>query len=285
VPGSVLLTGAAGYLGQCLVASAPPGVSLHLVQHEAPPVAVPPGATVHTLDLADDRVVDALFARVGPQLVIHTAANMAPDRLESAIVRATENVCAGCAKSGAYLVHMSTDMVFDGEHAPYAEADQPSPISAYGRAKAAAEVSVLARLAGQSTIVRTSLITGASPLDPRSQWVAGSLQAGEPVSLFVDELRCPIWVEDLAAAVWELALAERSEPIVHIAGPEAISRYALGLLIANHAGLPAAGIRPALGRDQQPPRPRDLRLDTRLATGLLQRRIRPISEIFARAEG
>jgi dTDP-4-dehydrorhamnose reductase len=281
----VLVTGASGYLGGYLVTQAPPHLDLHLVQHLAPVTAARPGMAIHTLDLADGHAVDTMFAQARPDVVIHAAASTATDRLESAIARSTENVCAASAHCGAYLVHVSTDMVFDGEHSPYTELHAPSPISAYGRAKAAAESRVLADLPGRATVVRTSLIAGAEPLDPRSEWVARALQGEGKIPLFVDELRCPIWVEDLAAALWELALRHSREPIIHVAGPEAISRYALGLLIANCMGLSPANIVPAPSRSYQPPRPRDLRLDTRLACRLLDRRIRPISDVFARETG
>ncbi|HBY94606.1 MAG TPA: hypothetical protein DEP84_11705, partial [Chloroflexi bacterium] len=176
---------------------------------------------------------------------------------------------------------LSTDALFDGEHAPYTEADLPAPVHVYGRAKAAAEVEVRVLPTGQACIVRTSLITGAEPLDPRSVWVAESLRLGRPITLFVDELRCPIWIEDLAAAIWELAAMENWPPVLHVAGPEALSRYTLGLLIAAHQGLPVEGITRGYNRDLAVPRPRDVRLDTRLAAQVLHRQPRPISEVFA----
>lgn len=277
----ILITGASGYLGRTLVALAPNGAALHLVRHRTPLAVVPPAARVHTLDLAADEAVTALVAQVRPALVIHTAASVRPEALEPAVVHATANVVAACARTGARLLHLSTDALFDGEQAPYSEADSPAPVHAYGRAKAAAEEQVRLLPAGQACVVRTSLITSAEPLDPRSAWVAESLRLGRTITLFVDELRCPIWVEDLAAAIWELAMMETWPPVLHVAGPEALSRYALGLLIAARAGLSPAGITPGRNRDHPQPRPRDVRLDTRLASRLLRRRPRPISEVFA----
>ena len=280
-PPTVLITGAAGYLGQAVTALAPPGVMLQLVRHFAPLPSAPAEAAVYTVDLADSQAVAALFAAANPGVVIHTAASVSPDRFESAIVQGTRNIVSACARSGAYLIHVSSDMVFDGEHAPYSETDMPNPITAYGRAKATAEELARSLPAGQATIVRTSLITNNAPLDARSEWVARSLQTNQPITLFVDELRCPIWVEDLASAIWELAVGDHRVPVIHIAGAEALSRYALGLLIANYAGLPTTKIGCALNRSQLPARPRDLRLDTRLATRLLGRALRPISVLFA----
>lgn len=279
--GPILITGASGYLGRTLMTMAPPAQALHLVQHQAPLSAVPPGSELHPLDLADGEAVSRLFERVQPALVIHAAANMALEAMDRSIVRATAHVAAGCAATGARLLHLSTDALFDGENAPYTESDMPMPVHAYGRAKAAAEAFVRPLPSGRACIVRTSLITGVEPLDPRSAWVADSIRQHRHITLFVDELRCPIWVEDLAAALWELAAMETWLPVLHIAGPEALSRYALGLLIAAYEGLPVSGLSCGLSPDQPSPRPRDARLDTRLATRLLRRRLSPISEIFA----
>ncbi len=101
----------------------------------------------------------------------------------------------------------------------------------------------------------------------------------------MDELRCPIWVKELAAQLWEIgALPHREAPGVwHLAGSEAVSRYALGLLIAARFELDPASITPGRSRDAVPARPRDVRLLTPRADRMLGCRARPISELFAGA--
>ncbi|MBI3538418.1 MAG: sugar nucleotide-binding protein [Chloroflexi bacterium] len=81
---------------------------------------------------------------------------------------------------------------------------------------------------GNFVIVRTSLVYGFNPLDPRT---AQTLN-GEMPHLFSDEYRCPIFVSDLADAVIELAQNNFSG-ILHIAGAQKISRYDFGLLLAR----------------------------------------------------
>ena len=109
-----------------------------------------------------------------------------------------------------------------------------------------------------------------------------ALRRGNPVRLFTDELRCPIAVEDLAAQLWEVALLtpERRAGVWHLAGPEAVSRYALGVLLALRHGVDPAAIVPALSASAPAPRPRDLRLLTPRADRELLTRARPVSAVL-----
>ncbi|WP_338088147.1 SDR family oxidoreductase [Longimicrobium terrae] len=268
----------AGLLGAELIRGAPASASLFATRRNAPVHAVPNAQ----VDLADDGAVAGLFAAVRPELVIHTAYSARDG--ERDIVRATGNVVDGCLSSGARLIHMSTDALLDGESAPYAESARPDPVHEYGRHKAAAEDDVRTRLPA-SAIIRTSLIVRAEPPDAGSAWVIDTLRGGDPIRLFTDELRCPIAVQDLAAQIWEIAAlpAADSAGVWHLAGPEAVSRYALGLLIAQRHGLDAGAIIPVPSASSPAPRPRDLRLLTTRADRALRTRARPVSSVLARA--
>ncbi|MBB4635109.1 dTDP-4-dehydrorhamnose reductase [Longimicrobium terrae] len=274
----ILITGGAGLLGAELIRGAPASASLFATRRNAPVHAVPNAQ----VDLADDGAVAGLFAAVRPELVIHTAYSARDG--ERDIVRATGNVVDGCLSSGARLIHMSTDALLDGESAPYAESARPDPVHEYGRHKAAAEDDVRTRLPA-SAIIRTSLIVRAEPPDAGSAWVIDTLRGGDPIRLFTDELRCPIAVQDLAAQIWEIAAlpAADSAGVWHLAGPEAVSRYALGLLIAQRHGLDAGAIIPVPSASSPAPRPRDLRLLTTRADRALRTRARPVSSVLARA--
>lgn len=274
----VLITGGAGLVGRALIRLAPDGWDLHATQR----VHAVHGARVHQVELSQAGAVAQLFATVRPELVFHTAYSM--QHGDQDIVAATRNVVAGCAAAGSRLLHLSTDLVFDGERGPYGESAQRAPVSDYGWWKARAEEEVQARIP-HASIVRTSLVTELAPPDPRVAWIADSLRRKDPLTLYVDELRCPISVADLTAQLWEIATLPADEPagVWHLAGPEALSRYALGLLIAAHFGLNPAGITPGRSRDATPRRPRDVRLLTARVDRVLRCKARPISELFAGA--
>lgn len=274
----ILITGGAGLLGSELIARAPAGVELHATQRRTPVT----GAQAHTIELSDVDATGALLGRLRPDLVIHTAYSQSVETAERDILRATESLVHACARGGCDLVHVSTDAVFDGEHAPYAEAGEPAPVHAYGRWKAAAERAVRERLP-HAAIIRTSLIVRADPPDSGSAWVLDGLRRGEPVRLFVDELRCPIAVEDLASQLWELAAlpASARAGLWHLAGPEAVSRYTLGVLLARRHGVDADAIIPARSLGAGLQRPRDLRLLTTRVDRELRTRVRPISEVLS----
>ncbi len=270
----ILVTGGAGLVGSSLIATASDGVEVHATERHAPVVE----ATGHTIDLADPDVPVGLLAAIRPDVVVHTAYSTAD--LERDVIAATRSVAAACAIQGAALVHLSSDVVFDGEHAPYAEDAPLVPVHAYGRAKAEAEADVVSAVP-DAAIVRTSLVCATDPLDPRSAWVVDTLRAGRPITLFTDEIRCPVRADDLALMLWDLVAlprAERAGPW-HLVGPEAMSRSALGMVLAEAHGLDPAGITAVSSRDQPDPRPRDLTLTAERSAGL-PTRPRPVATLW-----
>ena len=276
----LLITGGSGYLGRGLARQA--AAEWHVVAtyfSHPDPLA---GCQTVPLDVRDGPAVARLVADLRPTAVIHTAADMgSPEAMQAVIVEGTRHVAAAAA--GARLVAMSSDVLFDGEHGPYGEADPPDPITPYGRAKAEAERAVV-ELCPEAAIVRTSLIYGFHPPDPRTLWVVDSLRNSQPIMLFTDELRCPVWVEQLAAAVLELAGLEGGEAggVWHLAGAQALNRYEFGGRLARAYGLDPAGITPGLSRDSGTIRPRDCRLEIRKAQARLRSPLWGVDEVMGR---
>ena len=113
------------------------------------------------LDVRDADAVDRLVGDLCPDVVIHTAYSEAGDDTAREVnVAGSRNVARAAAEVGARLVHVSTDLVFDGALGrPYTEDDEPRPVIEYGRQKLDAELAVREALP-ETLIARTSLIYG-----------------------------------------------------------------------------------------------------------------------------
>lgn len=281
---TLFITGISGYVGQAAAAqAATAGFAVTGAYFRNAPSALPSSVALHRAAIDQ---IPALIRRLRPDVILHAAAAWrTEEEAQAVIVDGTRGITEAAAETGARLIHMSTDLVFDGERGPYSEDDPPAPVNLYGAAKAEAERIVadsfsLAKeghpewsvteskgglpLPASAVIVRTSLVTCFDPPDPRTQPILAALRGERaPFTLFTDEYRCPVRTEDLAAALVELA-GGNFAGILHVAGPERLSRYDLGKRIAASHGLdPAAGLRAGLSTDSGMIRPRDcsLRID------------------------
>ncbi|GCD94703.1 SDR family oxidoreductase [Embleya hyalina] len=261
---TVLIIGGSGFLGTELVRQAAAS-SAHAT---AATFSTRPGGTPrvpwHALDLRDPARIEALMAEVQPRVVIN-ATSGGPDWPITA--EGPIRLAMAAANHGSRLVHVSSDAVFSGAHVHYDESCLPDPLTPYGAAKAAAETGI--RLVNPKAIIaRTSLIIG----DRRSEHVRAvhDLAAGTRTGvLFTDDIRCPIHVTDLAAALLELAHGDRSG-IHHLAGPDAISRHELGTLIAERDNLDPTRLPKGRRAATTLPGPLDVRLDSQATQATLQ---------------
>jgi dTDP-4-dehydrorhamnose reductase len=226
------------------------------------------------LDVRDARAVRRLVQEFGPAAIVHTAYRQEGPDAHAVTVDGSANVAAAARAAGARLVHLSTDVVFDGRAGrPYTEADLPTPCTAYGAAKAEAELAVAAACP-EACLVRPSLIVGGDG-SSRHEQLALDVAAGRlELAFFVDEIRCPVHVGDLAAALLELAGGSYAGPL-HVTGPDAVSRLELAELVTGRTDLP--GERSA---DLAKPRPLDCRLDTARARALLKTPLRGVRELY-----
>jgi dTDP-4-dehydrorhamnose reductase len=234
----------------------------------------PAGCEPLRLDVRDAAAVDAAFASVMPERVIHTAYAQSDD----AVTRdGAANVASAAAAVRARLVHLSTDVVFSGRLGrPYRETDRPDPVTAYGQTKAEAERAVAERCGG--AIVRTSLLLAGDESSTHERTALEAAAGRAPYGFYSDELRCPIAVADAAAALVELAHSPVSG-LLHVAGPDAVSRYELACLVARAHGQPAGAIPSASGAAAAG-RPADCRLDSGWARSLLAARPRGIRSVL-----
>jgi len=277
---SLLVTGGSGFLGGAVVARAAAGwaCSFTYASHE------PPGApaAAYRMDLRDPGAVRRVVERARPSAIIHTAIPRDEAEFDEVIVQGSESIAVQASAVGARLVHVSTDMVFDGEHAPYDEDAMPAPITAYGRAKAEAEERVR-RASPDAVIVRVPLLYSLDPPDPRGAKMVEDLETGVPVTLFTDERRTPAEVGDVAQALLEVARypAHTLPPILHLGGPEVLTRWEFGTSFLEALGLSTQAVRAQTLAESGLVRPRDLTLVSRRTPPEITRGLRPFSAVAA----
>ncbi|HEY0786431.1 MAG TPA: dTDP-4-dehydrorhamnose reductase [Acidobacteriaceae bacterium] len=191
---NLLVTGGTGQLGREL-------------QHTLAPLGTVFAPPRETLDLADPASIRATIRAVRPRWIVNAGAYTAVDKAESepnlayAINRDAVRIIGeeACA-TGAAVVHLSTDYVFDGAStAPYVETDPTGPISVYGSSKLAGEAALAA--------------TGAAHLIFRTSWVYGShgknflltilklVRERETLRVVADQHGSPTWSRDLARMI------------------------------------------------------------------------------------
>lgn len=271
----LLITGGSSYLGQHLVPAATATFDLCYTFYSHDPLEISQG---RQLDIRDRATVHRLVSDFRPDVVIHAAgSNRGPD-MENVIRLGAEHICEAAKASGARLIHISTDVVFDGASPPYRESDPPSPIHDYGRAKAKAEqiVSTLP----DHVIVRTSLIYGLEIADHSTEWMRRALLAGEPVTLFENQFRNPVWAETLSQACLELAASD-FQGILNVAGSQNMSRADFGLKLLDWWDVTERSTL-TIGASSSE-WPLDCRLDLSLAREVLETPLLGVDEVLRNA--
>ncbi len=274
----LLVTGASGQLGRRVARAAIASGWRVTGTYLREPVEIR-GVDWQRLDVRQRDQVDALVHAVRPDAVVHTAFLLAGPGFWTINADGAAHVARAACEVGARLIHISSDSIFDGEHAPYSEADPPSPITPYGASKAAAETAVGSLMPG-AAIVRTSLIIDDDPLDNHSRMIMDIAAGRRSEALFTDEIRCPIAAADLAAAVIELIGLPYAGPI-HVVGPDDVSRHELGTLVACRYGLDPALLPESTLAQSGLCRPANLRLDISRARDLLATPLRGVHEFLS----
>lgn len=240
--GRTLIVGS-GFVGRAVAARiAERGGSAVLASRRRPAAAT---ADWVPLDAADPAACARVVRSVGPDdlVLVHGPSDVSwceanPERAAELHAGAAANLVA--AAGGRRLLLVSTDNVFDGSSAANHEATPTAPANAYGRAKLRAERAV--REAPDATVLRVSLVYGWEP-EGAAKWLnffaacAHRLRAGEPVAAPEDQWTTPVLVEDVAA-VTAAALAPGAPELLHLGGPDRISRADWAEAIADGLGAP-----------------------------------------------
>jgi dTDP-4-dehydrorhamnose reductase len=189
----IIITGGRGQLGRALQGA--------LAPHQVSSLDLP------ETDVTDREAVRRALDELGPDLVIHAAAWTDTARCESDPERAllvngegSRNVAEACARTGAALLYVSTNEVFDGETSePYREGDAPNPINVYGRSKLEGELRVQSATE-RYYIVRTSWLYGPGRVSFPEKILRAAAKAGSLKGV-TDEIASPTSTGDLASAI------------------------------------------------------------------------------------
>ncbi len=239
----VLVTGAGGALGRAVVSAFDDKdvVGLDHVQ----------------LDVADrDAVLQAVGA-VAPDVVVHTGAwtdvdgcESDPDRAFRVNALGTRHVVEGARLTGARVVYVSTDYVFDGlASRPYVEWDVTNPLSVYGRSKLGGEH----ELHPADTLVRTSWVCGRHGRN-FVKTILTRAREGQPLRVVDDQHGCPTFTDDLAAMIRRLAV-ERRPGVYHVTNQGVTTWFQLAREVVAMAGLDPEQVLPVATAELDPPRP------------------------------
>ncbi|MDG4859098.1 sugar nucleotide-binding protein [Streptomyces sp. T-3] len=269
----ILIVGGSGFLGAELVRQAVAAGWETAATYRSRPGDIP-GASWHQLDLRAPERIDEVLDGTAPDALVNASSGKGDWAVTA---DGAVRVAMAAARRGCRLVHVSSDAVFSGSQARYDETCLPDPVTPYGAAKAAAETAVRLSVPA-AAVVRTSLIIGygRSVHERRVHELVADPRGGV---LFTDDIRCPVHVVELAAALGELAVSDQAG-VFHLAGTDALSRYELGVLVARRAGLDAARLPGGRRADSGLSGALDVRLDGRVTQGCVRTRLRGAREFL-----
>ena len=208
-------------------------------------VLVQAGHSVRILDLPEfdltraDHIAHALD---GAQVIVNCAAftnvDQAEKRFDTALAvnsRAVGALGAAAKERGVFVVHISTDFVFNGRQTrPYVETDPPSPINAYGRSKLEGE-RALQHSACAHVILRVQWSYGSHGANFISK-IQERTRTGTELKVVEDQVGAPTWTMDMARAIAVL-IRDRRTGLYHFANSGYASRFEVAVFLATQLNL------------------------------------------------
>lgn len=289
---TVLVTGASGQLGRWTLRELVRRDPGRIVAWSGRSTGNFEGIALEPVALEDRDAIRARLDAIRPDIVIHAAAMSAaddvrqnPERGRLVNEEGTRTLAEWCDDADARLIYTSTDLVFDGTKSYWTEEDTPAPLLEYGRTKARSEPLVTATKRG--LVARIALLYGPTLTGRPSFWSGclNALRMGEERTVFTDEFRTPLDYGSASEILCDLALdrQERSG-VIHVGGPERMSRFDLVRRAAIALGFDESLIRPVLAAEtpMPEPRPRDVSMSSEKLDAWLPERSRRTPEEVAR---
>ena len=259
----ILLTGSSGLLGHAYaLAAVRRGHTVTALYNQNRPIADGLARAIQ-LDASEPEELTKIAIELWPDAIVNCAAISNATSVEADAMRAEKiNVALPrllaqlSTHLGARLLHVSTDMVFDGQsEQSYRSTDMPAPTNLYGQTKLMAEREVLEHNPEDPVILRIPIRMGNSPGGRRSlhEKLIAAIQAGKKPKLFCDEMRQPCSASNVAEVLLELTERRDLHGLFHWAGSETLSRFEMGQRILKHFGLPLDAIESACRDDDSRP--------------------------------
>jgi len=251
----IVITGSNGLLGQKLVKLLKTKSEFEIYALSKGPNRLfnAKGYTYYNIDLTHFEPLQDCLNEIQPDVIIHTAAMTNVDACEleqedcdRINVDLVSEIAAYCQRNDCYLVHLSTDFVFDGNKGSvYKEEDLPNPVNHYGLSKLRSE-RVIEEAGIRCAILRTILVYGLVDGNDRNNivlWVKNSLEQAKHINVVTDQLRMPTLSDDLAQACW-LALEKEANGVFNVSSSVLMSIYDIALAVADLYGLDKKYIHP-----------------------------------------
>jgi dTDP-4-dehydrorhamnose reductase len=244
----LMIIGGTGLLGQYLVLEASQrGWEVTATYHDND--AKMGTRTLVHMDVRDEAEVNEVIRSAVPNAVIHTAGITDLDVCENnpkeaweVNVEGTFAVASVCKNAGVPMLCVSTDAVFNGQKGErYYEFDTPDPLGIYAQTKLEAERLTL-DADHRNTVARISLLYGWNRLSEKRNfmtWLLEEMRAGNQVELFTDRKTTPTFAPHCAQVLLKM-LQGGSRGIYHVAGPDCMDRYEMGMAVADVFNLKCA---------------------------------------------
>jgi dTDP-4-dehydrorhamnose reductase len=241
----ILITGGSGLLGQYLNLAVSKKFKIHTTYNSNPGNCREFSSS--KIDIRNENDLGRLFKEFQPDIVIHAAAITNPVLKENQTtkdyfdtnVTATKSIAEHCSQYNSRLIYISTDLVYAGYKGSFLkENGKLIPASLYAETKLVGENKVK-EFTDNYLILRTALLYGIGLHHSRCHFhfMYNELKNNRPVKLFADQYRTPISVNDAAKTIVDLADIDLKNEIINVGGSERVSRYEMGEMLCEIAGL------------------------------------------------
>ena len=232
------------------------------------------------LNVLERRQIESCIEKVRPDCIIHCAATRKPDICEKdpelttrLNVDATKWIAVSASKIGSWMIHISTDYVFDGTDPPYHPHSKQNPLNAYGKSKLQSEM-VLPEILKDFCILRVPILYGQIESLEESAVTIIAKQLLTPKEQTFDNwsTRYPTHTGDVAFVLRQMIEHKKNDPtfggICHWSGNEAYTKFMMARVICDIMSIPRQNV---TGQDTPAPgaiRPKNTHLDCTLLESL-----------------